>query len=232
MITVDRLHKVYGAFTAVRALSFRVAAGEVLGLVGPNGAGKTTTLHCLAGIIRPTGGRIEVAGASLLDEPVAAKRALAFVPDEPQLFEYLTVTEHLRFVARLYGVADAPAAAERALGLMRVLDRADAPVRLLSRGLQQRVSIARAMVHGPRVVLLDEPYTGLDAAGAEALTETLTALAAGGAALVLVTHHLDEGLALATQVAVLRAGRLVLHQARAEVAAEGFARAYRDLVAA
>src|SRR3954468_9901987 len=106
MITVRELTKLYGEFPAVRTLSFEVAPGEVLGLVGPNGAGKTTTLRCLAGIITPTSGELSIAGHDMQRDAIAAKRALAFIPDEPHLFEYLTVEEHLRFIARLYGVAD------------------------------------------------------------------------------------------------------------------------------
>ena len=106
MIEVDGLHKLYGNFPAVQGLSFRVSPGEVLGLVGPNGAGKTTTIRSIAGIIIPTSGRISIAGHDLSRDPVAAKTALAFIPDEPHLFEYLTVEEHLRFIARLYRLGD------------------------------------------------------------------------------------------------------------------------------
>src|SRR5215470_8144292 len=109
MIAVRELTKLYGEFTAVRALSFDVASGEILGLVGPNGAGKTTTLRCLAGIISPTAGSVAIAGHDIQRDSIAAKRALAFIPDEPHLFDYLTVEEHLRFIARLYGVADVEA---------------------------------------------------------------------------------------------------------------------------
>src|SRR3954463_15637533 len=122
MIQVDGLHKLYGDFPAVQGLSFSVAAGEVLGLVGPNGAGKTTTIRSIAGIIIPTSGRISVAGYDLAKDPVAAKGALAFIPDEPHLFEYLTVEEHLRFIGRLYRITNV---AERIPGLLEELDLAD-----------------------------------------------------------------------------------------------------------
>ena len=136
------------------------------------------------------------------------------------------------FAARLYGLPEPLAAATAALDRLRILERADWPVRALSRGLQQRVSIARALVHRPRVVLLDEPYTGLDEAGAGALTDALVALRAAGATMVLVTHHLGEGLALATRVAVMRGGRVVREAARAEVDAGAFAAEYRELARA
>src|SRR5918994_5559194 len=122
VIEAEGLHKVYGDLAAVQDLSFRVQAGEVVGLVGPNGAGKTTTLHCLAGITVPSGGRIRVAGHDLATDPVAAKSALGFVPDEPHLFEYLTVEDHLRFMARLYRVPDVD---RRIPGLLRELELGD-----------------------------------------------------------------------------------------------------------
>src|SRR6266576_4303277 len=105
-ISVEHLRRQYGTFTAVEDMSFRVAAGEIVGLIGPNGAGKTTTLRSLAGILRPTSGRVRIDGHDLIDDPLEARRRLAFMPDEPHLFEYLTVEEHLRLVARLYSVDD------------------------------------------------------------------------------------------------------------------------------
>jgi heme exporter protein A len=183
----------------------------------------------LGGLLRPSAGEARVGGRPVHDDP-AVRAGVGVLSHHSLLYASLTARENVAFAARLYGVPDPDRAALAALERLRVADRADTPVRRLSRGLQQRVSAARAVVHGPRVLLLDEPYTGLDAAGAEALTTTLTALATGGAALVLVTHHLDEGLALATQVAVLRAGRLALHAPRSAVEADAFARTYRDLV--
>ncbi len=225
------LRRAFGPRRAVDGVSFALGAGECLALFGPNGAGKSTLLRMLGGLLKPSGGEARVGGRPVGDDP-AVRAAVGVLSHHSLLYASLTARENVAFAARLYGVPDPDAAAMAALARLRVADRADAPVRRLSRGLQQRVSAARAVVHGPRVLLLDEPYTGLDAAGAEALTETLTSLAAGGAALVLVTHHLDEGLALATQVAVLRAGRVALHAPRGAVDADGFARTYRGLVAA
>ena len=211
-------------------VSFALARGECLALFGPNGAGKSTLLRLLGGLLRPTAGEARIAGRRVDDDP-AVRAGVGLLSHHSLLYASLTAHENVAFAARLHGVRDPDGAATAALERLRVADRADSPVRRLSRGLQQRVSAARAVVHDPRVLLLDEPYTGLDAAGADALTETLTALAAGGAAMVLVTHHLDEGLALATEVAVLRAGRLALHAPRYTVGdAAGFARAYRELV--
>jgi ABC-2 type transport system ATP-binding protein len=162
MIEVDALTRRYGDFTAVDGLSFAVAPGEVVGLVGPNGAGKTTTLRCLVGIIRPTSGSVRIAGHDLLHEPVAAKAALAFVPDEPHLFPHLTVQEHLRFIGRIYDVADVAARAAELLQELELADRRDSLPDELSRGMKQKLAIACGLLHDPRALLLDEPLTGLD----------------------------------------------------------------------
>ena len=225
------LRRSFGPRRAVDGVSFALGAGDCLALFGPNGAGKTTTLRMLAGLLSPTAGEARVDGRPIArDADVRARVGL--ISHHAMLYAALTAQENVAFAARLYGVPDPEGAARAALERLRVLERADTPVRRLSRGLQQRVSIARAMVHGPRVVLLDEPFTGLDEAGARALTEALTTLKAEGAALVLVTHNLTEGLALATRVAVMREGRLVLDRARGAVEDLAFAAEYRALFAA
>ncbi len=222
----------YGPRRAVDGVSFALAPGDCLALFGPNGAGKSTLLKMLGGLLRPSSGEARVAGRAVGGDDGAARGSVGLISHQSQLYAALTARENVAFAARLYGVPDPDAAALRALEQLRVADRADTPVRRLSRGLQQRVSIARAVVHAPAVLLCDEPYTGLDTVGADALTATLTALRAGGAALVLVTHQLGEGLALATQVAVLVAGRLAHHAPRAAVDDAAFVDAYRALAAA
>jgi heme exporter protein A len=146
------------------------------------------------------------------------------------LYGALTARENVELAARLYGVPDARASALGALERMRVADRAETPVRSLSRGLQQRVSVARAMVHEPDVVLLDEPFTGLDAAGAAALSATLIELRSHGAALILVTHNIEEGLSLATRAAVMNGGRFVRVEEREGLDPSAYAASYRELV--
>jgi heme exporter protein A len=146
------------------------------------------------------------------------------------LYRALTARENVEFAARLYGVSDPRAAAARALDRMRILDRADAPVRALSRGLQQRVSIARAIVHEPSVVLLDEPYTGLDAAGGAALTDMLHLLRSSGASLILVTHNVDEGLAVASHAAIMLDGRIARYDDCATLDPHGYVAEYREIV--
>jgi heme exporter protein A len=213
----------------VDGVSFALAAGECLALFGPNGAGKTTLLRLLAGLLSPTAGQCRVNGVALRDGP-AARAHVGLVSHASMLYAPLTARENVEFAARMYGLADPRGAARDALAAMRVLDRAESPVRSLSRGLQQRVSIARAIVHRPRLLLCDEPYTGLDDAGSAALTAALADRRAAGAALLVVTHNLAEGLALATHAAIMRRGRFARFERRAEVSAELYTRQYRELV--
>jgi ABC-2 type transport system ATP-binding protein len=220
VIRVDSLTKLYGDFTAVDGLSVAVAPGEVLGLVGPNGAGKTTTLRSIAGIIPPTRGTVTVAGADVVRDPVAAKRSLAFVPDEPQLFESLTVAEHLQFVGRLYGVADAAPRAQVLLAELELLEKRGAFPAELSRGMKQKLAIACGLLHEPRALLLDEPLTGLDPAGIRRMKATIRARAASGVAVVLSSHLLHLVEELCTRLLVIRRGRVVALGTVEEMVAE------------
>jgi ABC-2 type transport system ATP-binding protein len=220
MIAVHGLTKQYGSIAAVRDLSFRVAAGEVVGLVGPNGAGKTTTLRSIVGIIRPTSGSITIAGHDLQSEPLAAKAALAFVPDEPHLFPHLTVSEHLRFIGRIYGVSDA---AERAGGLLvelELADRRDALPAELSRGMKQKLAIACGLLHEPRALLLDEPLTGLDPGAIRRMKRTIMERAAGGAAVILSSHLLSLVEELCSRILVIHRGALVAAGTIAQLTAD------------
>lgn len=219
MIVVRELTKLYGDFPAVRSISFEVAPGEILGLVGPNGAGKTTTLRCLAGIIAPTSGTLAVAGHDIQRDAIAAKRALAFIPDEPQLFEYLTVEEHLRFIARLYGVADVET---RMAPLLRELELDDKRRSLpgeLSRGMRQKLAIACGLLHDPSVLILDEPLTGLDPGGIRRMRETIAARAANGAAVILSSHLLNLVEEMCTKLLVVRRGEAAAFGTIAEIIA-------------
>ena len=217
MITVQNLTRQYGDFTAVDRISFTVAPGEVLGLVGPNGAGKTTTLRCLSGIIAPSRGSVEIAGHDIQKDPVAAKQALAFIPDEPHLFDHLTVEEHLRFVARLYGVADAE---PRILPLLEELEIADKRKALsteLSRGMKQKLAIACGLLHDPSVLILDEPLTGLDPGGMRRMRTTIANRARDGASVVLSSHLLTLVEELCTKLFVIRNGACVAYGTLAEI---------------
>jgi ABC-2 type transport system ATP-binding protein len=211
MIQVRELAKLYGTFTAVRSLSFDVGVGEVLGLVGPNGAGKTTTLRCLAGIIAPSRGTVAVAGHDIQREPIEAKRALAFIPDEPHLFDYLSVEEHLRFIARLYGVADVDARIPVLLDELELIEKRRSLPGELSRGMRQKLAIACGLLHSPSVLILDEPLTGLDPAGIRRMRETISARAAAGAAVILSSHLLHLVEELCSKLLVVRRGECVAY---------------------
>ena len=220
----------FGSRFVVKDIDLALGRGNCLALFGPNGAGKTTLLRLLAGLLKPTSGTVTLEGSEARRE-ARARALVGLVSHHTMLYPPLTALENVEFSARLYGLTEPRVRARAALDAMSVGDRADASVRTLSRGLQQRVSIARATVHEPALVLLDEPYAGLDESGAQALTALLARLIARGATLVLVTHNLSEGLALATHAAVMRAGRLL----RIERCGSGFderrfVAEYRNLV--
>jgi ABC-2 type transport system ATP-binding protein len=219
MIEVSALNKRYGDFTAVRELSFIVQPGEVLGLVGPNGAGKTSTLRCLAGIIPANAGTIRIGGVDLAADPVAAKRQLAFFSDEPRLFDYLTVRQHLAFVARIYGVPDHEALAEPLLEELEIADKADQLPGELSRGMKQKLAIACGLLHAPSVIFFDEPLTGLDPLGIRRMKDSIRKRAQEGAAIVLSSHLLHLLEEVCSHVLILKKGEKIADGTLAEVAA-------------
>lgn len=219
MIEVDGLEKLYGDLPAVQGLSFRVGPGEVVGLVGPNGAGKTTTLRSIAGIIIPTRGRIAIGGHDLASDPVAAKLATAFIPDEPHLFEYLTVEEHFRFVARLYRVHDVETRIGPLLDEFELADKRDALPDELSRGMKQKLAIACGLLHQPQALVLDEPLTGLDPVGIRRMKATIVRRAESGVAVILSSHLLHLVEEICTRVLVLQRGRAVAFGTVADIVA-------------
>ena len=229
MIEVAGLSKSYGSVKAVQDLAFTVGAGEVLGLVGPNGAGKTTTLRSLCGIINPTTGTIRIGGHDLKTDGAQAKATLAFVPDEPQLFDYLTVEEHLRFIGRLYGVADWAPRADALLGELELQDKRRALPGELSRGMKQKLAIACGLLHRPSGLILDEPLTGLDPAGMKRMRATISARAAEGAAVILSSHLLHLVEELCTKLLVIRKGRCVAFGTLGQIVAERPALAGKSL---
>ena len=218
MIEVHALSKRYRKFTAVRDLSFKVGPGEVLGLVGPNGAGKTSTLRCLAGIIPATTGTIRIAGHDIATDPVVAKRALAFFPDEPRLFEYLTVRQHLNFIARIYGVRDHEAIARPLLEEFEIAAKADQLPGELSRGMKQKLAITCGLLHQPKVMFFDEPLTGLDPLGIRRMKDSIVKRARDGATIVLSSHLLHLLEEVCTHVLILKQGEKIADGTLAEVA--------------
>jgi ABC-2 type transport system ATP-binding protein len=210
MIEVDGLVKHYGTVHAVQGLSLTVRKGEILGLVGPNGAGKTTTLRCMTGIIPPTSGRVRIAGFDLIAQPLEAKRRLAFVPDEPRLFDYLTSWDHLIITSKLYGVADGAARAKLLLDEFELGDRRDSYPSELSRGMKQKLMVAMALLHQPEAILLDEPLTGLDPAAMRRMKTRIQASAASGVAVILSSHMLHLVEELCERVVVVVRGKKML----------------------
>jgi ABC-2 type transport system ATP-binding protein len=211
-IAVEDFHKNYGETVAVAGISFSAPPGEILGLAGPNGAGKTTTLRALAGILAPTRGRLLIAGRDMALEPVAAKSALAYVPDEPKLFDQLTVWEHLRFIASAYRLGpDWTQRGEALLAQFELLEKRNALAGELSRGMRQKVAICCGYLHEPRAVLLDEPLTGLDPRGIRTMKDSLQQRAQAGAAIMVSSHLLSLVEDLCTSVLILHRGRQLLH---------------------
>ncbi len=219
MIELDGFSKSYDGREAVRGLSFNVNAGEIVGLVGPNGAGKTTTLRAIAGILRPSSGVVRVAGFDVTQDPVAAKRRLALVPDDPSLFPSLTVWEHLEFASLAYDVPDWKPRADALLERFELSDRRDSLADELSRGMRQKTAVAAALLHSPKGILFDEPLTGLDPRAIRTLYSAIRDAAAEGAAVLLSSHLLSQIESLCTAFVILREGQLVLSGTRDEIRA-------------
>jgi ABC-2 type transport system ATP-binding protein len=219
VIQVQGLAKYYGDFVAVEGLDFAVSAGEILGLVGPNGAGKTTTLRCMVGILRPTAGTIGIDGHDMQKDPVEAKRRLAWLPDEPHLFEYLTVREHLTLTARLYRVEGAEERGKSLLEELELTDKADVLPGELSRGMKQKLAIACGLLHSPQALFFDEPLTGLDPLGIRRMKNSIVQRARAGAAIVLSSHLLHLLEEVCTHVLILKRGTKIADGTIAEVAA-------------
>ena len=217
-IAVEHFTRTYGSFTAVDDLSLDVAAGEIVGLIGPNGAGKTTTLRSLAGILLPTSGTIRVDGHDLGTDAIEAKRRLAFMPDEPHLFEYLTVEEHLRLVARLYTVDDFDRRARALVEELELTGKERSLPGELSRGMRQKVVIACGLVRDASVLLFDEPLTGLDPLGIRKMRETIVARGRAGAAILVSSHLLHLVEEICTRVVIMDRGKKIADGTVAELA--------------
>jgi heme exporter protein A len=208
------LQRSFGRVRILRGIDLSLGPGEVLAVIGPNGAGKTTLLRLLAGLMRPSAGEILLLGQRVGREPSSARSAIGLLSHQSLLYDDLTLLENLTFTARLYGLDRPRAAASAALDAAGLADRAGELPRRLSRGLLQRAAIVRALLHSPRILLLDEPFTGLDAAAAGRLRSDLADRAAQGLGLVVVTHHLAEVWDLASRVAVLVEGRWAANEPR------------------
>jgi ABC-2 type transport system ATP-binding protein len=222
-IDVEEYSKVYGTTAAVSGVTFSVGPGEILGLVGPNGAGKTTTLRALAGILQPTTGRLVIAGYDVVRQPIAAKGQLAYVPDDPHLFDRLTVWEHFRFTAAAYRLRDWQELAESLLVRLELTEKRSALASELSRGMRQKTAVGCACLHRPRALLLDEPLTGLDPRGIRTMKDLIRENAAQGTAVIVSSHLLSMVEDMTTTVLILHRGRVLRHGRLSELRGEAVA---------
>jgi heme exporter protein A len=213
-LDVDGLTRRFGHVHALRGISFTLETGDALAIFGPNGAGKTTLLRMLAGILRPDTGTIRIAGAPLVRGDATQRRRIGLISHQSLCYDGLTAAENLQFYGRLYGLERPAERAMAALEGVGLADRSTTTAATMSRGMLQRLAIARALLHDPEIVLLDEPFTGLDQRAAGALRAQLEGLRAQHRTIVIVTHNLDEGLELASHVAIQLAGRFAEYGAR------------------
>lgn len=210
MIRLTRLTKQYGTFTAVDGIDLEVPPGELFGFLGPNGAGKTTTLRMIAGILKPTSGTVEIGGIDIERDPIAAKARLGFIPDRPFIYEKLTGSEFLRFVAGLYG-QEGPEVEHRARELLALFDLdhwRDELVESYSHGMRQKLIISSAFVHRPQVIVVDEPHVGLDPKSIKILREVFREYARRGHTIMMSTHTLETAESLCDRIAIIVNGRI------------------------
>jgi ABC-2 type transport system ATP-binding protein len=210
MIELSSLSKKYGNFTAVDSLDLSVSRGELLGLLGPNGAGKTTTLRMIAGILRPTAGRVAIAGIDVWNDPVGAKMKLGYIPDRPFIYEKLTGAEFLRFVAGLFG-QEGEQVEHRARELMALFDLEewrDELVESYSHGMRQKLIISSAFVHRPDVIVVDEPMIGLDPKAARILKDLFREYVSRGHTIVMSTHTLEVAQAMCDRICIIQGGKI------------------------
>src|SRR5215470_14798426 len=205
----EDIRKTFGYFTALGGVSLRISRGEFVALFGRNGAGKTTFLKVAAMLMRATQGKMSIEGIDIREEPEKARRQIGFLSHNTYLYRDLNPVENLRFFARLYGLKDPDQRIGSLLDRVGLQRRASDPVRGFSRGLHQRLGIARVVLHDPSLILLDEPYTGLDANAVEILNRMLDEASAAGKTIILTTHDLDQGLRGATRAVIIDRGKIV-----------------------
>ena len=219
MILVENLVKTFGSFRAVDNVSLEVPAGEIHGFLGPNGAGKTTTIRMIAGLLKPTAGRVAIDGHDLAREPEAAKGALGFIPDRPFLYEKLTAAEFLRFHGGLYGMEGeaVEARAGELLALFELVAWKDELVESFSHGMKQRLVMCSAFLHRPRAVLVDEPMVGLDPRGARLIKEIFRVMSRNGVAILMSTHTLEVAEEMCDRISIILGGRIIARGTVAEL---------------
>jgi ABC-2 type transport system ATP-binding protein len=221
VIAVESLVKTIGRFRAVDGVSLDIAPGQIHGFLGPNGAGKTTTIRMIAGLLKPSAGRITIAGKDLAREPEAARRALGFIPDRPFLYEKLTAAEFLRFHGGLYGLEGQAleARARELLELFELASWAHELVESFSHGMKQRLVMCAAFLHRPQAVLVDEPMVGLDPRGARLIKDVFRAMSGKGVAILMSTHTLEVAQQMCDRISIIQGGRILARGTVAELSA-------------
>jgi heme ABC exporter ATP-binding subunit CcmA len=230
VLSCDNVAKRFGKTTALRSVSFSVEQGEFVVVFGHNGAGKSTLLNIIATLIRSYEGSISLFGGDLSKADEDTRRALGFMSHDSFLYADLTARENLLFYARLYGVNDPTGAAGAMLERVDLVHKAQSIVRELSRGMRQRLSLGRAFLHSPRLLLLDEPYTGLDETACVNLNGMLSEFTAAGGTVLMTTHDIDRGFRVADRVLVLDKGRVVMETKTADIGLEGFRERYHEIL--
>lgn len=230
-IEVRRLVKSFGHQVALRGVDLVVSEGEFLTLFGPNGAGKTTLMRIVASLTRPSAGTVWLGGQDVGKAAATLRRRIGLISHNPLLYGDLTAEENLRFFARLYDLADGAARIDTVLEQVGLAVRRRDPVRTYSRGMVQRLAIARAILHDPEIMLLDEPYTGLDLQAADMLRGVLEELAAANRTVILTTHNLEQGLEMCSRAAVLNRGKVAWQGRRSEVDLDTMKAVYRQATA-
>jgi heme exporter protein A len=230
VVRASGLTRAFGGVPVLDGVDLAVDAGDAVALLGANGAGKTTLLRMLALLVRPNGGRLELFGVDGATAPPGLRRRIGYVGHESSCYADLTAAENLAFYARVFGIADARRRVADMLAWAGLEAAARRPVRTYSRGMQQRLALARALLHEPELLLLDEPWSGLDPQGAEALQARLAALRAAGAAIVLTTHDLERAAPVVTRTAILHRGRVAWAGEGSAPDAAAVAAAYRRVV--
>lgn len=211
MIKIEHLTKTFGDKKAVDDLSLHIPAGEIYGFIGHNGAGKTTTLKCITGILKPDEGEIFVAGESVRDKPLECKRKLAYIPDNPDLYDYMTGIKYLNFIADVFGVS----ARDRSERIKKYADIFDIrkdlgeAIQSYSHGMKQKLAVISALIHSPQIIIMDEPFVGLDPVASHSLKEIMHEFCDNGGAIFFSTHVLEVAEKLCDEVAIIKNGRLI-----------------------
>ena len=223
MIAVQNLVKIYGRFKAVDDVSLNIEPGEIHGFLGPNGAGKTTTMRMIAGLLKPTSGRILVNNHDLEREPEAAKGSLGFIPDRPFIYDKLTAGEFLTFHAGLYGLTNGQVGSrvDEMLELFELTQWKNELIESFSHGMKQRVVMCAAFLHRPRAVIVDEPMVGLDPRGARLIKDVFRTMSARGVALLMSTHTLEVAEEMCDRISIILKGRIIASGTVPEIRAMG-----------